>query len=333
MPSVTPHTAAEMLNAALQADLPILIIGSPGIGKSSIVRQQCELRPGWELRDLRLSQIESVDLRGIPTTEGGITRWNPPSSLPSEGEGILLLDELNSCSATVQAAAYELILERRLGEYTMPPGWRIVAAGNRTTDGALVNRMSTALKNRFITVEITSDLEEWVSWAYAEKIDPMVIAFLRFSPQSLNCFDQGTVNPAALAYNTQRSWEYVSDILAVKPSAKILSNMVMAAVGDGEGAAFMAFYKINDQLPTWECIVETPTTAPFPMDVSARYALVSLITARVTQKTFSKAFQYLSRFPAEFQTLGMRDITRVHPFLTATKEFSTWALANQDVIF
>ena len=140
------------------------IWGSPGVGKSSIIGQLARSL-NLALRDIRALLLDPVDLRGLPYVADGRSKWATPEFLPQEGAGILLLDELNSAPAMVQAAFYQLILDRRLGEYTLPDGWVIIAAGNRDGDRAHTTRMPTPLRNRFVHLEFEVDAQEWSEWA------------------------------------------------------------------------------------------------------------------------------------------------------------------------
>ena len=182
-----PSQITAALGYLIDANQPVMLHGSPGVGKSDVVRQIAKQR-GIELIDLRLSQLDPVDLRGVPSvdTKKHITSWNTPSFLPTDGEGILFLDEINSAAQATQAAAYQLVLDRKLGDYVMPPGWAIIAAGNRSTDRAIVNQMSTALKNRFTHLNYEVNNDDWCDWALRSNIAVEVLGFIRFRPMLLN---------------------------------------------------------------------------------------------------------------------------------------------------
>jgi MoxR-like ATPase len=158
-----PSQIVSALNLCLDVQQPVMIWGSPGVGKSDTVKQTAEKR-NIDLIDLRLSQLDSVDLRGVPSVdrERRRTDWNSPSILPYEGKGILFLDEINSAPQGVTAAAYQLILDRRLGDYVLPEGWNIIAAGNRVSDRAIVNQMPTPLKNRFAHLYFEVNNDDWL---------------------------------------------------------------------------------------------------------------------------------------------------------------------------
>jgi MoxR-like ATPase len=169
---------------------PVSIWGTPGIGKSAVVHQLAAER-GIPLKDIRALLLDPVDLRGLPFVgKDGRSTWATADFLPQGGEGILFLDELNAAPAMVQASCYQLVLDRKLGEYTLPEGWAIVAAGNRDSDRAATTRMPTPLRNRFVHIDFEVDVQEWSEWAIQTGICPEVIAFIRFRPQLLNAFDR-----------------------------------------------------------------------------------------------------------------------------------------------
>ena len=146
-----PSRLHNVLTSLMQQRWPAFIWGPPGIGKSSIVRDIAE-KASLPVIDLRASLLDPTDLRGIPSISNGLATWCPPAFLPrpNQAPGLLFLDEINAAPPLVQASLYQLVLDRRIGEYELPPGWWIVAAGNRQQDRAVTFRMSSALVNRFI---------------------------------------------------------------------------------------------------------------------------------------------------------------------------------------
>ena len=160
------------ISALIDSKIPSFLWGPPGIGKSSIVKQISTAK-SLQFIDLRLSLMDPTDLKGIPFYDKHEHHsvWAPPSFLPKSGEGILFLDELNSAPPAVQASAYQLILDRQVGEYKLPDGWAIVAAGNRETDRGVVYKMPTPLANRFVHLEMEVDVNDWKDWAFSTGIE------------------------------------------------------------------------------------------------------------------------------------------------------------------
>jgi MoxR-like ATPase len=151
---------ASSLHVLFKARQPVFLWGGTGIGKSAIVRQLATSL-NLPLQDVRALLLDPVDLRGLPFLgSDGRSRWATPEFLPKDGEGILFLDELNAAPAMVQASCYQLVLDRKLGEYTLPDGWAIIAAGNRDSDRAVTTRMPSPLRNRFVHLEFEVDAQE-----------------------------------------------------------------------------------------------------------------------------------------------------------------------------
>ncbi|MFI0460388.1 MAG: AAA family ATPase, partial [Candidatus Thiodiazotropha endolucinida] len=178
----------EFISTRAGHHTPVMLWGPPGVGKSDMVREVA-MNHQAPVIDIRLSQMEPSDLRGIPFRVNGSVEWAVPSILPSRerhgASGILFLDEITSAPPTVSAAAYQLILDRRLGEYQVPDGWAIFAAGNRQGDRGVTYSMPAPLANRFSHFEVGTNLDDWVAWAYRNDIDERIIAFLRFRPELL----------------------------------------------------------------------------------------------------------------------------------------------------
>lgn len=241
-------TVRSLLNNPEMAEqIPsIMLRGAPGVGKTTIVRDLAK-KLGIEFKSVMLSQMERVDLCGLPSVEDHVTEWNVPAVWPrgNTSKGILLLDELTSAPADVQVAAYQLILERRISnaDYTLPPGWYVVAAGNRAIDRAVVKTMSSALANRFMHFELEPNVEDWLAWAIPHDIHPAVTGFLKFRPSLLSKMGDQNLEQG---WPSPRSWEKVSTAVKMFAySEDILRKAVYGLIGPGAGVEFMAFYKTN----------------------------------------------------------------------------------------
>ena len=339
-----PSQIAAALSYLIDANQPVMLHGSPGVGKSDVVRQIAKQR-GIELIDLRLSQLDPVDLRGVPSvdTKKHITSWNTPSFLPTDGKGILFLDEINSAAQATQAAAYQLVLDRKLGDYVMPPGWAIIAAGNRSTDRAIVNQMSTALKNRFTHLNYEVNNDDWCDWALRNNIAVEVLGFIRFRPMLLNEFEQRNESKEekervqrlkdAQAFATPRSWEFLSKVVQQKPSSDVEYELYTGIVGEGAAAEFMGYLKYYRDLPNLDALLMNPGTAKVPEEPATLYALATGLATKATQDNMERVVKYALRLPAEFQVLLMKDAIVRDNDLTRTKSFNAWAIANADVMF
>lgn len=323
-----PSTLKGCLETLIQIRRPAMIWGSPGVGKSDLVRQVAA-GLGMDLRDVRAVLLDPVDLRGLPTVSNGLTAWAPPAFLPTNGSGLLFLDEVNAAAPIVQAACYQLTLDRALGEYQLPDGWTVVAAGNRETDRAVTSRMPSALANRLSHLDFEPDLDDWCRWALGAGIVPEVIAFLRFRPELLNAFDP---KAASRAFPTPRSWERVSEILAAGPAVEIEHELFTGTVGEGAAAELIGFLRIYRQLPSPDAVLLAPEQADVPTDPAVLYALTGALIRKASDANFDRVVTYGNRLPPEFSVLLVRDaVTRV-PGLQQTRAFQGWAATNTDVL-
>jgi MoxR-like ATPase len=247
--------------------LAVMLWGPPGVGKSSIVAQVAA-KHDLMFVDVRLSQLAPTDLRGLPVPQDGVARWFPPEFLPRDGRGILFLDEINMAAPTMQGIAQQLILDRRVGSYTLPDGWFVWAAGNRREDRASVFEMPAPLANRFLHLEVKPDLESFKRYALERGLNERIVAFLSFRPNLLHALD-----PKSPAWASPRSWEMASKLLTANLE-------VSSAVGDGAAAEFNAFEKVYAALPDLDPILNGDRSLPFPDEPSARYAAVVGLTVR-----------------------------------------------------
>lgn len=327
IPTLTPSQLVGLIPTFHKAQIPLFLWGSPGVGKSSIVHQYAKTIDAVMV-DVRLSQFDPVDLRGLPSPEGGATRWLAPAVLPftnnpnfpTDRPILLFLDELAHASPAVQSAAFQLVLDRRVGEHVLLPNTYIIAASNRSSDRAGINRLSTPLLNRFAHLEIISDFDAWKQWAVNERIHPLVVGFLSQRPALLDRFDDA-LKSGAQAFPTPRSWHFLSQLISTLDVATtpthILSTVAASAVGTAVAAEFVSFIENANILPTWEEITTAPQKAkiPNPDQPDALYAVSSLLVVRVDESTADAVAEYASRLPAEFQTLVASDLARSKPAL------------------
>jgi len=326
--TLKPSDVSSALEYCLNARQPVTLWGEPGIGKSNIV-QQTAARLGLACQDVRAVLLDPVDLRGLPHVNGdGRAHWAIPEFLPRDGNGVLFLDELNRAPGLVQNACFQLVLDRKLGEYTLPDGWRVVAACNRESDGGGVTRMSSALSNRFTHINVLPDLEDWCKWAVAANVEPVVVAFLRWKPELLHQFDRNT-----RAFPSPRSWSFVSGITAQKPNSAIELALVAGSVGHAAAIEYMSFLKLYRSLPSIDAILLNPTGSPVPKEASTLYAVSSALGRRVNGKTLGNVVKYLDRLPVEFNVMAIRDAVTRDSQLTSTPEFTKWAVNHSDVVF
>ena len=265
---------------------PLLIHSSPCIGKSSIVKEVAKTL-GIQLVDVRLAEMESVDIRGLPSVEKndnneGIMRWNAPDCWPRDpkSKGIIFLDEITSCDKSCQVAAYELILDRKIGDfYKVPDGWYIVSAGNLTTDRAVATSMSSALANRFLHIELKEDPDQWIKWGTMNKVHPSVLGFIRYRPEFLFSMENENLERG---WPSPRSWERVSHMVKIYGNNEpILRKMVYGLVGPAKGLEFMEFFKLNEQFENVLDMMYGKIPVKIPTKNDQRYAMCSTLIYQV----------------------------------------------------
>jgi len=276
--TVGPKGAKKSLRKAFNSKRPIFIWGPPGIGKSDIIKQL-----GSELDahviDVRLSLWEPTDIKGIPYFDAneGTMRWAPPSELPSaefaknHKQIILFMDELNSAAPSVQAAAYQLVLNRKVGTYELPDNVVMVAAGNRETDKGVSYRMPSPLANRFVHLEMAVDWDDYFEWAVDNNVHPDVIGYLTFSKKDLYDFDPKS---SSRSFATPRSWSFVSELLTDDDvDNETLTDLVSGSVGEGLAIKFMAHRKHASKMPNPSDILSGKVKKMDSKEISAMYSL------------------------------------------------------------
>ena len=329
---VGPNGAKKAIHKAIQKRRPVFLWGPPGIGKSDIV-SQIGAEMGREVIDVRLALWEPTDIKGIPyyNADQGAMVWAPPAELPTDPDSraIIFLDELNSAPPAVQAAAYQLILNRKVGTYNLPEGVDLVAAGNRDGDKGVTYRMPAPLANRFIHLEAKVDFEDWQDWATLNKIHPVVVGYVGFAKQDLYDFDPKS---ASKAFATPRSWTFVSDLLEDDDvDADTLQNLIAGAIGDGLAVKFMAHRKIAGKLPKPEDILDGKVKTLEVKEVSAMYSLTVGLCYELKDRADKKIakwddqadlfFRYMmDNFPTELVVMGAKTaLTNYDLPLDATK--------------
>ena len=337
----------EFLSTAEGHHTPVMLWGPPGVGKSDIVRQVGAKR-AVPVIDIRLSQMEPSDLRGIPFRVEQRVEWAVPAILPDTqrhgAQGILFLDEITSAAPTVSAAAYQLILDRRLGEYQVPEGWAIIAAGNRQGDRGVTYSMPAPLANRFSHYTVETHLDDWVAWAYQNGIDQRLIGFLRFRPELLFDFDPAH-NPAA--FPSPRSWEFAHRALQkFGDQPNLLLQALQACVGAAAGIELKAFVDNLDKLPDIEAIVAGECN-DVPKEIDLQYAVASALVGYAirakagkkqnqseAQQTYGHILDYAGRFrQKEMGVMLVSDMHRaIGQELFAVPLFSQWAQSIADVL-
>lgn len=320
-----PSRVSAVIESLTSARWPVFVWGPPGCGKSSLVRSVAKAK-GVPVIDVRASLLDPTDLRGIPVISDGRAVWCPPSFLPSPADppGILFFDELNAAPPLVQASLYQLTLDRRVGEYELPDGWSIVAAGNRSQDRAVVFRMPSALSNRFIHVDFEVDYDDWRAWALGAGLDPTVIGFLGFRRELLHDMRQTDG-----AFPTPRSWEMASTVIARFGAVDDCMDVLIGTVGEGAASELRSFVRSSLTAKQVEALIDDPSAAPIPAELGALYALVSYLASSVAQaRTQDACAELLGRLPIEFAVLLARDSIRAVPGIRKHPKYAAFIKAN-----
>lgn len=331
-----PSAVKSIIEAAIKEPAkapPIFMEGPPGAGKSALPRQVAQEQKVGFL-DTRASQHDPTDFRGIPAVVDGKAIWLPPCDIPFLNNtdiperGIWLLDEVTSAPPLVQAVLYQAVLDHRIGEHTLKPGWYILAAGNRIEDRAVVYRMSTALANRFTHISFEVNIDDWVAWATKMQINTNIICFLRWRPDLLLAFN---AESSEKAFCSPRSWEFASRHIGLVPS-KLLPEVLTGTIGKGATAEFMSYLKLQTELPDIATIFGGDNFVPKRLDLT--YALVGALATRAKGlKDFERMLQYSKHLDTEFGVLLITMLAQKDQGAMAlAPSFEKWSLANADII-
>lgn len=326
------------------------LISSPGLGKSAILK---EIAREWNLKviDIRLTEYDPTELNGFPF----ILNPNDPPELVKAGhvpmntfptihdpipEGykgwLIVLDEFPSAALAVQAAAYKLTLDRMVGSHKLHPNCLIFTAGNKATDKAIVNRMSTAQQSRMSTLMIRACLDTWLEWANRAdatkwgQIDHRVRSFLRWKPELLHDFNP---NHADLTFPCPRTWEFTSNLALGNKWEKIDMQylpLLAGTVGHGAARQFHAFTEIFNDLPTIENIITDPLGVTLRDEISVHHAVAGLVGHHLKKNNAKPLFTFLGRLPADIQTITLRNALRRDDQLRGVPELLQWAAQNAE---
>ena len=319
----------------------VMLWGPPGVGKSQAIRQlakEITARTGKQtfVTDVRLLLFNPIDLRGIPTANADKTLaiWLKPQIFQMDPDpnvvNILFLDEISAAPQSVQAAAYQITLDRVGGEHKLPDNCIVIAAGNRTTDKSVAFKMPKALANRLMHIEVEESFKAWKQWAIRAGINAKVLGFLTFRQNYLMKFDAASEE---LAFATPRSWEMVSNILNyVSDDVDKVFSMISGIVGSGVAVEFRTWTKVYDDLPDIEDIFNGKNPS-LPTGTDAMYALTASMTAYATaHKTelhrIANSIRYGDRMPPDFSAMLMKDYMYIEENfrekLLQIPEFSRW---------
>ena len=274
---VSPNGAKKSIKRAFAKKRPIFLWGPPGIGKSEVIEQITDELGDSKLIDIRLSLWDPTDIKGMPyySANDNTMKWAPPAELPTEEEAakykwvVVFLDEMNSAAPAVQAAAYQLILNRRVGQYKLPDNVLLVAAGNRDADKGVTYRMPAPLANRFVHLELRVDFDDWFQWAVQNNVHKDVVGYLTFAKKDLYDFDPKS---PSRAFATPRSWTFASDLIE-DDDDETTTDLISGTVGEGLAVKFMAHRKVAASMPNPTEILAGKIKELKTKEISAMYSL------------------------------------------------------------
>lgn len=330
----TLDKAAPMIESFIQANVPVNLMGSPGLGKSDVIKQVAK-KLGLKVIDFRLSTADPTDLTGLPFIDNGRSVFLPNVAFPVETDPVpegyngwlLFLDEITNAPMAVQAAAYKLILDREVGLHNLHPQVKIVSAGNLIDDGAAVTgEMSTALKSRMAHINIEISIDAWLDWALSAGVHHSVTSFIKFKPTSLYQFDPKV---DADTFPCPRTWGMVSSVIdTVGLNHPAILQMLSATISDGTATEFVNYCKNFVGLPTYQDIIRDPLGTPMPEGMSTMYALSGSIGAQTKKESVDKVMEFVGRMPKEFQLRTFNDFTKRDPTLVTVQAVRTWLTSN-----
>ena len=263
--------------------------------------------------DLRLSQCTPEDLNGFPMRNGNKATFTPFDHFPLQGDPVpqgyngwlLFLDEMTSASKPVQAAAYKLILDRMVGSHHLHDAVAIMAAGNKASDRAVVNSLSTALQSRVITYELALSLDDFMEHAISKNFDHRIVGFLNYLPDRLMVFKPDHQD---FTFACPRTWEFLSRLIKGKDVSPNILARVAGTIGSGTATEFITFAQEYAKLPKLDDIVADPSAAKIPDEMSAKYATISMLIAKSDPASLTQVIRYVERFHIEMQIIFCRGV-------------------------
>lgn len=327
-----PSDIASILPSLLADGMSVFLWGPSGAGKSSVVRQMAA-NNNLLLADVRVGQLDSIDIRGFPWPDGKKKQmeWLPADFLPREGDppGILFLDEMNSAEPAVSGACYQLILDRRIGKYKLPDNWGIVAAGNNQGDRGITYQMAAPLANRFLHIDYEVDSTDWLMRAADDDIHPHIRAFIKLKTHALHAFDT-TANPRC--FPTPRAWYGVDRIYKRDYTAGEKFELIKGTVGEGAAGEFTGFVRDIKDMPDIDSIMMDPKRAQLPGSTPVTHAVVMTLSDKTKASNFDRVMDYVERLSREIQVAFVRAATARDKNILSTGRYVKWGLANQDIL-
>lgn len=333
--TVSPKLASQLIEECIEAGLVPLLKGSPGTSKSVINMRIAKKRNLYPI-DVRLGNIDEVDLSGYPDLSGEYATYKQFDTFPTEKTPIpegyagwyLFFDELTSADKDKQGAAYKIILDRLVGQEKLHSKVVVACAGNLVSDKAVAYNMSTALQSRLVHINMGIDKNDWIEWAMGAGIDNRVISFIEYQPSFLHKFDP---NHQEDTFACQRTWEFASRLLAPYKNKSVPSDrlaLFAGTVSQGVARELLGFCQLSEGLVKFADIVKDPANAKVPTDPGQLYATVGMLADHFNEKDAEPAMVYISRMPEEFKLATMKRVYHTNKKILAVPVVREWLLAN-----
>lgn len=315
--TVSLKQATEFAFQALKANLVPFLSSSPGLGKSAAVRQLAK-RFNLKLIDVRLAQEDPTCLSGFPTVVDGRSTYAPPVRFPLQGDPIpegysgflLFFDEINSAPRSVVSAAYKIVLDRMIGQEYLHDKVRIIAAGNLSTDNAIVNDMGTAMRSRMVHIHVTTHAKNWLDYVAKAGFDTRVVSYLNYQSSKINNF-KGFEGSSDETFACERTWEFVSKTLKAnypdetKPIPQEVATLLAGTVGSC-AYEFVTYTEAFKDLPTIHEVLANPSKCMLPDAPAVRYLMTGMLVGNATMDNVDLITEYVERFPKEFAMIFIK---------------------------
>lgn len=318
---------------SIQAREPVMVWGGPGVGKSEAARTLAK-RHNMELIDIRPAMMDPVELRGLQYIDQKRTANAIPDFLPatdSTGRYLLVLEELVSAMPSMQVAMYQLVLDRRIGEYRLPPGAIVIGCGNREQDRGVVYRMPTPLASRFAShLELSPDVNEWKNWAIKAGIAPEVVFWMEYRPDALYDFDPRRKEPG---FPCPRTWEFVSKFVqsrnghSLSPGLEL--KILRGCIGEEHAIEFAGWLRMWRECPHPQTIIDNPDGARIPTKVDVQMALCGALYRIANTENLESIIRFAKRLRPEMGEFLVGSCVRANEDLQHTRAFiAHWATVN-----
>lgn len=327
---ITPKQIPSVCKDCHESNVYPFFQGQPGVGKSEGIMAYAKTLSA-EYIDVRLAYFAPQDVQGYPylADEGDskTMRFSKPAFWPKTETPVISLEEFNCANRSVQNTALQLLNERRIGENILPDKAFVALCGNRHEDKVNIEKLSSAVVDRIVNIRVRLDLESWIEWAQKNAIDPLIIAFMRFSPHLLSNFD-GAKWDGVSSFATPRGWAKVSRVINNSSSRHIRHAIVNGIVGEAAGATALGFIDLHDQLPDLNKVLAEPDKADVPSKPDVLWATLAGLSRLVKPKTFENLVKYAERMSKDFEAFAIKTAVFHNKALMNTTAFSSWVTRN-----